>query len=188
MTIQPTETMSSNSLTAAIPAASGWEVYRTEGQEMHVVPVDDLMTHTFEDCACGAPVTGSTEDEDGCLWWRHTHNAWDGRDFLEKFETLEQGVERIARWHDYLESLGVHEDYWEEVVDGETLDIYKTLSEKRLNAPPASADPEPRVRDLRWTLLMASAVLASGSTFRSKVTDLLTLSRIYVTKGDRDSF
>lgn len=46
--------------------------------EIHIVPVDDLIKHRPLDCQC-LPVTEPHETVDGTINWLVIHNAKDGR-------------------------------------------------------------------------------------------------------------
>ncbi len=46
---------------------------------LHVKPNDDLLGHTWEDCAC-LPHLVPVELDDGSFTYMYVHNAWDGRD------------------------------------------------------------------------------------------------------------
>jgi hypothetical protein len=46
--------------------------------EVHVLPINDLIYHEFHSCAC-LPVPESVQRSDGSYGWLIKHNAWDGR-------------------------------------------------------------------------------------------------------------
>jgi hypothetical protein len=45
----------------------------------HIVPVNDLVDHTDDDCACG-PSTQPVERTDGSVGWLVVHHSLDGRE------------------------------------------------------------------------------------------------------------
>lgn len=47
--------------------------------EVHVLPVQDLIEHTEGDCVCG-PATEPVKRPDGSVGWLITHNSLDGRE------------------------------------------------------------------------------------------------------------
>ena len=51
--------------------------------DFHVMPVNDLIEHDFEDCPCG-PKVEPVPREDGSVGWLITHNSLDGREFNEE--------------------------------------------------------------------------------------------------------
>jgi hypothetical protein len=52
--------------------------------ELHVVPVNDLIEHdTLGDCPCG-PETRPVERDDGSFGWLVTHHSLDGREARER--------------------------------------------------------------------------------------------------------
>lgn len=48
------------------------------GNEVHTVPVGDLIDHEYNDCAC-SPETIPVEAENGAMNWQILHYALDGR-------------------------------------------------------------------------------------------------------------
>lgn len=52
----------------------------------HVQPVNDLIDHEDEDCACG-PITEPVPREDGSMGWLAIHNSLDGREQHKTRET-----------------------------------------------------------------------------------------------------
>lgn len=46
---------------------------------VHVLPVDDLIEHTDDDCLCG-PDTEPVEGPDGSIGWLVSHHSLDGRE------------------------------------------------------------------------------------------------------------
>jgi hypothetical protein len=51
-------------------------------RDIHVMPVDDLREHVFENCPCNPriEVVGAT--------LIYIHNSWDGREYVEQVEDL----------------------------------------------------------------------------------------------------
>ncbi len=49
---------------------------------VHVMPVNDLIEHVFEDCPCG-PTTEPVMRDDGSNGWLVTHHSLDGRELTE---------------------------------------------------------------------------------------------------------
>ena len=61
--------------------SSEWEC--VPGDEVHVVPVNDLVGHAIEDdCVCG-PVTEPVPREDGSMGWVVSHQSLDRRELRE---------------------------------------------------------------------------------------------------------
>ena len=58
-----------------------WGVYYEQGGA-DIIPHHDLITHTYEDCACG-PTTEPVKRDDGSISWIHTHHSLDGREQTE---------------------------------------------------------------------------------------------------------
>jgi hypothetical protein len=50
--------------------------------DIHVMPVDDLKEHVFENCPCNPRI----EVEGGNLIY--VHNSWDGREYIEQVEEM----------------------------------------------------------------------------------------------------
>lgn len=50
----------------------------TYRNEVHITPLNDLIDHEPENCACG-PKTEPVELSDGTINWQVIHNALDGR-------------------------------------------------------------------------------------------------------------
>lgn len=59
------------------PIGKKWynNIYRNE---VHTTPLDDVVEHTPEDCAC-SPKTIPVPLDDGTVNWQVIHNAMDGR-------------------------------------------------------------------------------------------------------------
>jgi hypothetical protein len=53
-----------------------------EKRDIHVMPVDDLREHVFENCPCNPriEVVGDT--------LIYIHNSWDGREYIEAVEDM----------------------------------------------------------------------------------------------------
>lgn len=52
--------------------------------ELHVVPIDDLIEHdTINDCTCG-PAIQPVKREDGSTGWLTVHHSLDGREQHEQ--------------------------------------------------------------------------------------------------------
>lgn len=74
--------------------------------ELHVVPVDDLIEHdTVGDCPCG-PTTKPVERDDGSNGWMVTHHSLDGREGGEgAYQFLDEHGESYpppaVDWHTY---------------------------------------------------------------------------------------
>ena len=49
-----------------------------DGDNSHVVPLNDTVGHEVDDCAC-IPHIEPIECPDGAVTFQSTHNAWDGR-------------------------------------------------------------------------------------------------------------
>lgn len=47
--------------------------------EVHVLPIEDLIAHLVEDCACG-PTTEPVEGDGGIINWVVIHHSLDGRE------------------------------------------------------------------------------------------------------------
>lgn len=57
-----------------------WVVIRGDiNNDVHVIPQDDLICHTEEDCACGVAVEPVLRD-DGSYGWLISHHSLDGRE------------------------------------------------------------------------------------------------------------
>ncbi len=56
---------------------SGW-VNGVLDNEVHVLPLDDAVSHGDADCICGT-TTEPVERLDGSIGWLITHHALDGR-------------------------------------------------------------------------------------------------------------
>jgi hypothetical protein len=50
--------------------------------DVHVMPVADLIEHTFEECPCG-PSAEAAFGDDGSNGWLITHHSLDGRELQE---------------------------------------------------------------------------------------------------------
>ena len=55
-----------------------WEATRNGTDDVHVYPVDDIILHEWEDCAC-IPFIEAVPRDDGSFGWLVVHSAWDGR-------------------------------------------------------------------------------------------------------------
>ena len=64
-----------------IDKSSGW-ILEENGNEWHVLPLDDLIEHEHEDCICG-PTVEPCPREDGSMGWLITHYSLDGREKRE---------------------------------------------------------------------------------------------------------
>jgi hypothetical protein len=51
-------------------------------EDIHVMPVDDIREHTFEDCPCAPYIIG----EGAVLIY--VHNSYDGREYVEVVNRL----------------------------------------------------------------------------------------------------
>lgn len=60
---------------------NGW-VNGVIDEEVHVLPLDDLIAHWVEDCVCGT-TTEPVPRDDGSMGWLITHHSLDGREFRE---------------------------------------------------------------------------------------------------------
>ena len=51
-------------------------------EDIHVMPVDDLKEHVFENCPCNptVEVVGAN--------LLYIHNSWDGREYIEAVEEI----------------------------------------------------------------------------------------------------
>ncbi len=55
-------------------------------ENLHVVPVNDLIDHDdYDDCPCG-PAPKAVKRDDGSVGWVVVHNSLDGRETHEKEE------------------------------------------------------------------------------------------------------
>lgn len=63
----------------------GWAAI-VNGDNVHIVPVNDLMRHEPVDCACVPWVDLVEQDEnyDGPDVWMHVHSSLDGRERYER--------------------------------------------------------------------------------------------------------
>lgn len=50
--------------------------------DVHVVPVGDLIEHCREECVCG-PTVEPVQRDDGSYGWLYTHHSLDGRELDE---------------------------------------------------------------------------------------------------------
>lgn len=50
---------------------------------VHVLPVDDLIDHVDEDCPCG-PTVDPVKRDDGSYGWVIVHHSLDGRENHER--------------------------------------------------------------------------------------------------------
>lgn len=62
----------------------GWDVVRTENGDLHVVPCSDLEPHTVCDVICGCGPFHDEDSENLII-----HNAFDGREIVERLEAGE---------------------------------------------------------------------------------------------------
>lgn len=56
-----------------------WSVVDMTADEVHVVPIEDLITHTFKDCVC-VPSAKHIERVDGSTGRIMVHHSLDGRE------------------------------------------------------------------------------------------------------------
>lgn len=62
---------------------SGWELLEPEhADEVHVVPIDDIISH-IPDCPCG-PTPEPIRRDDGSTGWVVTHHSLDNREAGER--------------------------------------------------------------------------------------------------------
>jgi hypothetical protein len=60
-----------------------WETREPAGSdEQHILPIDDLIAHQPNDCACG-PTPEAVPHDDGSFGWLVTHHSLDGRELTE---------------------------------------------------------------------------------------------------------
>lgn len=61
-----------------------WDVVpASQSDDLHVVPVADLIEHQLtDDCACG-PTCEPVPRDDGTIGWVYTHHSLDGREATE---------------------------------------------------------------------------------------------------------
>lgn len=62
-------------------SSSSW-VVDENGDDVHVLPLNDSISHCVEDCVCGA-VTEPCPRDDGSMGWLITHHSLDGRESSE---------------------------------------------------------------------------------------------------------
>jgi len=67
-------------MVAGLPDWAFWS--RPMADELHVIPVDDLVDHACQDCPCG-PTVDATHREDGTIGWGYKHHSLDGRELSE---------------------------------------------------------------------------------------------------------
>ena len=60
----------------------GWILGQND-DEVHVLPVRDLIDHTDADCVCGT-TTEPRQRDDGSMGWLITHFSLDGRESRER--------------------------------------------------------------------------------------------------------
>jgi len=61
-----------------------WNVgYLDDTDEVHAWPVDDLVAHEAQSCACG-PSLEAVPRPDGSTGWAHWHASLDGREAYER--------------------------------------------------------------------------------------------------------
>lgn len=56
-----------------------WDMEPMGTDIAHVIPVNDLLAHEHESCAC-LPFVQPHQRDDGSYGWVVIHSAWDGRD------------------------------------------------------------------------------------------------------------
>jgi len=61
---------------------AGW-VLGEDANEVHVLPLRDLIDHAVSDCICGT-TTEPCPREDGSMGWLVTHYSLDGRESRER--------------------------------------------------------------------------------------------------------
>ncbi|MEU5772715.1 hypothetical protein ABZ819_05340 [Streptomyces venezuelae] len=60
--------------------SSQWLAKQTNGNEVHVAPLDDVIVHVLTDlCPCG-PSPSPSPLGDGSDGWVYTHHSLDGRE------------------------------------------------------------------------------------------------------------
>lgn len=50
--------------------------------DVHTMPISDLIEHQFDDCPCG-PTTEPVPRDDGSMGWLIIHHSLDGRELNE---------------------------------------------------------------------------------------------------------
>lgn len=60
---------------------AAWEAVKI-AHLVHVLPLDDLITHDSDDCPCG-PIHEPVKRDDGGIGWVITHHSLDGRELTE---------------------------------------------------------------------------------------------------------
>lgn len=60
----------------------GWSVKNVVPNEVHVVPHNDLIEHTPDECTCG-PTLEPIKRDDGSYAWLLIHHSIDGREKSE---------------------------------------------------------------------------------------------------------
>jgi hypothetical protein len=71
---------------------SGW---RNVGR-LHTIPIDDSAEHSLcADCACGPTIEYPGNKADGDTVQHITHNAFDGRDFVEHEVEAKNKIRRL---------------------------------------------------------------------------------------------
>lgn len=64
--------------------ATGWGVYTNDGRHIHIIPLNDSVTHEHtEDCPCG-PEIEPVKTDDGTVNYVISHHSLDGREHLEE--------------------------------------------------------------------------------------------------------
>lgn len=64
--------------------ADKWGVYADDGQNVHIIPLNDCIVHEHdEDCACGPEVIPIKAD-DGTVNFVIGHHSLDGREQMEE--------------------------------------------------------------------------------------------------------
>lgn len=55
--------------------------------DVHVMPVADLIEHEWQDCPC-QPLVEPVPRDDGSMGWLVTHHSLDGRELRERGENI----------------------------------------------------------------------------------------------------
>jgi hypothetical protein len=63
-------------------AETRWITTRAANDDVHVVPLEDGITHAYEGCPCG-PDTEAVFRDDGSNGWLISHHSLDGREASE---------------------------------------------------------------------------------------------------------
>lgn len=65
---------------------SGWLTQQLDNDDVHVVPLGDVIVHAFtDDCICGptAEAVATVDGNNGHIGWMITHHSLDGREHTE---------------------------------------------------------------------------------------------------------